>query len=877
MLWFTDVYGPYQCVIQGGIIAMSSHETQLQVGDASVIIMSDDESNASNLSEDLFVNNEDSCDVAEMEQGGTNVVTFTDMQCPNDENDASVEKKCIASHNAAAPEHSTTIGVKALDEEPRKSPRDMKSSASTDLDLRDKMEESMSRLGKDADATSNFGYYMQLKKDKLRYQVNVLDRPAQRSSEIFKGISIFVNGHTEPTALELRQLIQLHGGEYHCYYEYGVTSYVIATSLASAKVSKTRQNEKFVRPEWIVDSIANGKLMDVENYILLPTQRKETTLTNLQRKPPQQNEDKILDARDPNFLEEFYARSRLHLISTLAQELKDYVCSLRASEQQSFPGRESLKYLRNDSFKPFARTIFHVDLDCFFVSVALRDRPDLKDKPIAITHSKGVGGGFSELASVSYPARSCGLRNGMMVCDAIKRCPQLICLPYAFDEYRKVSKAIYNIVSRYTLEIRAVSCDEMYVDCTKLLNEMHIGDAVAFAEHLRAEIKQETGCPASVGIGKSTLLARLATRHAKPDGVRYVPAEESDLFVANEKVKNLPGMGHQTYAKLVSNFGSVEICSDLQRVPRSDLELLLGKKAGEQLYKLCRGENDEKEFIASSIRKSVSCDINYGIRFTKKSEVAHFLNVIGAELEKKLMSAKMTTKSITLKLMVRSPDAPIETAKYLGHGECDVQNKSSSLEHPTTSAQVISAVALRLFNNISPVVSDVRGIGVQCGRLALASEVGYSATSEAINRMFQMNKNKKEEKKPPQLVHKEETTQERELPPAFSIGQPSFFGEQNMVKTKEDILKYLKNEPNEDAVGVITDFLFYLLRDGCLSTLVSTCLFIHRELFATDAGTTPEPGWLFAMNVIFDSLDERCQKLYGGPAIRPAIFKCKES
>ncbi|VDM69107.1 unnamed protein product [Strongylus vulgaris] len=113
---------------------------------------------------------------------------------------------------------------------------------------------------------------------------------------------------------------------------------------------------------------------------------------------------------------------------------------------------------------------------------------------------------------------------------------------------------------RYTLEIKAVSCDEMYVDFTKLLNEMRIGDVTAFAEHLRTEIKLETGCTASVGIGKNTLIARLATRHAKPDGVRYVPALESDFFVANEKVKNLPGLGHHTYSKLISNFGKQRIC-----------------------------------------------------------------------------------------------------------------------------------------------------------------------------------------------------------------------------------------------------------------------------------------------------------------------------
>ncbi|EPB74662.1 hypothetical protein ANCCEY_06240 [Ancylostoma ceylanicum] len=212
----------------------------------------------------------------------------------------------------------------------------------------------------------------------------------------------------------------------------------------------------------------------------------------------------------------------------------------------------------------------------------------------------------------------------MIVRDAIKRCPQLVCLPYAFDEYRSVAKTIYTVVARYTLEIKAVSCDEMYIDCTKMFDE----------------------------------------------------------------VRNLPGLGYQTYSKLVGAFGPIEKCSDLHLIPRNDLERLLGKKAGDQLYKMCRGESEDKDFIATNLRKSVSCDINYGIRFVKKSEVAHFLNVVGLDLEKKLSTAKMATRSVTLKLMIRCADAPVETAKYLGHGECNVQNKSASLDHPTGSAKM---------------------------------------------------------------------------------------------------------------------------------------------------------------------------------------------
>ncbi|KAJ1349610.1 hypothetical protein KIN20_005204 [Parelaphostrongylus tenuis] len=364
-----------------------------------------------------------------------------------------------------------------------KSPTEAKTSSECpsarqcDDEMQKRLDASLSRMQEDGPSgLRSFHRYMQLKKDKLRYQVNVLDRPANIASNIFQGISIFVNGYTDPSALELRQLIQAHGGEYHCYYEHGVTTYTIATSLASAKVSKTRREEKFVKPEWIVDCIAAGKLLKVDEYLLLSTQKKGSISAALGKKADTDaggSEPRILDARDPNFLEEFYARSRLHLISTLAQEMKDYVQSMRSDDAHSFTGLDTLRHLMSDSYVPSTtRTIFHVDLDCFFVSVALRDRPDLVDKPVAVTHSKGVSKGFSELASVSYAARKYGVKNGMFVRDAIKLCPQLICLPYLFDDYRIIAKTIYTVVARYTLDIKAVSCDEMYIDCTNLFNDV---------------------------------------------------------------------------------------------------------------------------------------------------------------------------------------------------------------------------------------------------------------------------------------------------------------------------------------------------------------------------------------------------------------------
>ncbi|PIO72541.1 hypothetical protein TELCIR_05523 [Teladorsagia circumcincta] len=204
----------------------------------------------------------------------------------------------------------------------------------------------------------------------------------------------------------------------------------------------------------------------------------------------------------------------------------------------------------------------------------------------------------------------------------------------------------------------------------------------------------------------------------------------------------------------------------------------------------------------------------------------------------------MVTSSVTLKLM----------------------NKTAALDHPTGCAQVITMVVLKLFTKLSPVIEDIRGIGVQCGRLALISDVGYSVTSEAITRMFRTKAKKKEEPEQVQSSRPEEN----QLPLAHSTLPPTFFGESSKTKILQELVKYLRNEPEEDAVGVVTDFLYYLLRDGCLKTLVTTCLTLLGQLYS-DENRSINQGWLFALNFIFDSLDERCRSLYGAPMIRPAI------
>lgn len=210
-------------------------------------------------------------------------------------------------------------------------------------------------------------------------------------------------------------------------------------------------------------------------------------------------------------------------------------------------------------------------MDCFFVSVGLRKRPELKNKPVAVTHAKNYSSeattklaetkeSYSEIASCSYEARKCGIKNGMFLGDALELCPNLKTIPYDFEDYKEVSLSLYRIIASYTLDIEAVSCDEMYVDVSQILRETGL-KVEEWARHIRAEITKETGCPCSTGFGANRLQARLATKKAKPNGQFHLKEEDVEEFMAEMNVADLPGVGYVTVQKL--NKLGLNTCNDV--------------------------------------------------------------------------------------------------------------------------------------------------------------------------------------------------------------------------------------------------------------------------------------------------------------------------
>ncbi|KAK4378473.1 hypothetical protein RND71_000335 [Anisodus tanguticus] len=210
--------------------------------------------------------------------------------------------------------------------------------------------------------------------------------------------------------------------------------------------------------------------------------------------------------------------------------------------------------------------------DCFFVSVVIRNRPELKDKPVSICHSDNPRG-TAEISSANYPARGYGVKAGMFVRDAKSRCPHLVILSYDFEAYEEVADRFHNILHKYCNKVQAVSCDETFLDGTDSGAE----DIQAFVSVIRKEILDTTGCTASAAITGNMLMVRLATRIAKPDGQCYIPAEKVEEHQCALPVKALPGIGHVLEEKL--NRKQITICGQLRMISKEILQDF-GSKTG---------------------------------------------------------------------------------------------------------------------------------------------------------------------------------------------------------------------------------------------------------------------------------------------------------
>src|SRR5690242_4606818 len=218
----------------------------------------------------------------------------------------------------------------------------------------------------------------------------------------------------------------------------------------------------------------------------------------------------------------------------------------------------------------FLKTIFHVDMDAFFVSVEeLRD-PSLKGKAVVVGGQKDERGVVS---AASYEARRFGVHSAMPLRTAAKLCPHAIFLNGRLDLYREHSQKVRVVLEDFSPAVEMASIDEAYVEMTGT-ERLH-GPALKSAHHLHRQMKERTGLNCSIGIGSSRLMAKICSDQAKPNGVLYVLPGMEQSFLAPLDVGKIPGVGKVTKARL-NDIGIVYI-GDLLKVEEKMLETNFGK------------------------------------------------------------------------------------------------------------------------------------------------------------------------------------------------------------------------------------------------------------------------------------------------------------
>jgi len=272
------------------------------------------------------------------------------------------------------------------------------------------------------------------------------------------------------------------------------------------------------------------------------------------------------------------------------------------------------------------RKIIHVDADCFYAAVEVREDPSLAGKPIAVG---GRASGRGVIATASYEARQFGVRSAMASARAMSLCPQLIILPPRFDLYREVSQHFHNIFRDYTDRVEPLSLDEAYLDVTDC--DRCEGSATLIAREIRQRVREQLSLTVSAGIAPNKFLAKVASDWDKPDGQYTVAPGDVAGFVRDLPVNRINGVGKVMTAKLAKM--GVTTCGDLQAVPLDRLVKRFGKY-GKRLSELAEGV-DERPVQPARVRKSISVERTYADDIDDPAKMQEAVSELVLELERR--------------------------------------------------------------------------------------------------------------------------------------------------------------------------------------------------------------------------------------------------
>src|ERR1700758_5577796 len=345
-----------------------------------------------------------------------------------------------------------------------------------------------------------------------------------------------------------------------------------------------------------------------------------------------------------------------------------------------------------------AASILHVDMDAFFVSVELLERPELRGKPVIVggqPHQRGV------VTAASYEARKFGVHSAMPLRPAGRLCPHGIYLDGHHAKYSEWSDRVASILAKFSPTVEMVSIDEAYLDLSGT-ERLH-GPPLAATDKLLRTITRDTGLPCSGGLATTRLVAKVASDQAKPRGLLWVVPGSEPRFLAPLSVRKIPGIGEVTERALRAL--SIENVEQLAAQPLEKLEKVFGQW-GTALYRKARG-GDSYKFVIDAEPKSISHNHTFGEDTDDTDALSAMLSHLSQKASKRLREAGLATRTLTL------------TIRYAGF---ETHTRSKTLGEATRLDSDIFAVFQELFRIHRDEKRKVRLLGVSLSGLTHGNE-----------------------------------------------------------------------------------------------------------------------------------------------------------
>ena len=345
------------------------------------------------------------------------------------------------------------------------------------------------------------------------------------------------------------------------------------------------------------------------------------------------------------------------------------------------------------------RLVMHVDMDAFFASIEQRDHEEYRGKPVIVGGLSGRG----VVSTCSYEARRFGVHSAMPIVRARRLCPQGIFVEGDYAHYKAVSQEIFAIFARYAPVVEPLSIDEAFLDLTGM--ELLMESPRAYAEKLKADIREKTGLVASVGIAPNKFLAKLASDLEKPDGLVIITEQTKQAVLDPLPVSRIWGVGQKTAARLEDL--RIRTIGQLRRTPRERLARALGSHMADHLLALASGI-DTRPVAPREPAKSIGKEVTFPTDIESAEAVERVLLALSEKVGYRLRRHGCKGRTVQLKLRL---------------GDFRTYTRSRTLAEATCYDREIYQTALALY----------RALGVKQGIRLLGISVSGFDTSSAIS------------------------------------------------------------------------------------------------------------------------------------------------